>query len=645
MFVKIPQLFCDITLEQYSKDGSLSNRVVINESVLSLGRNQFKDVIIKIDEQKTGKERNRFVLLKNKENYNLNTKFVKEGKSSITLNDINLRIFISNCASNELSLFLKCFAFKCNYYKNNCNKNNEDFRQRLITAKKSLFESMSPLTEFDIQRNALNKQNIVNNSLTNESPKSSKSIMTLKKRKLNENNYENNKNIDNIDSNDCKKKLKNHYLIPSPVRQIKVLNTNLLSEQQRRVMSAVLHGYNIFFTGSAGTGKSFLLKYLISRLSPDTTFVTASTGIAASHIGGITLHMFAGITNDLIVNKVSPEECAQKIMANSLKLNKWRKCKCLIVDEISMVCGHYFNLIENVAKIVRSNDKPFGGIQLVLCGDFLQLPPITKKGEKKYYSFECESWDKCVNYCFELTQIKRQTDNKFINVLQSLRVGKCDDYVKSVLLNTVNNDLNLNGLTPTQLYTHRNDVNIINSNHLNSIKSESIFYEAEDSDSKYSLMFDNICPTIRKLELKIGAQIMLNKNLDISRGLVNGLNGKVIKFEKQMNVYYPKVRFTNGCETLITPEKWIIRVSTDKYAVRRHLPLQLSWALSIHKSQGMTIENGVEISLARVFECGQTYVALSRAKSLNSIKIMDFNPNSVIVDSTALQFYNNLKYV
>lgn len=150
-----------------------------------------------------------------------------------------------------------------------------------------------------------------------------------------------------------------------------------------------MHGESLFFTGSAGTGKSYLLKFIISRLPPETTFVTASTGIAASHLpGGITLHMFAGIPVSWLEEgcfgqenrKLTPKEIAARLMKFEAKVQRWKQCKCLIIDEISMLHGEYFAVVDQVARIIRNCDKPFGGIQLVVCGDFLQLPPITKRG-------------------------------------------------------------------------------------------------------------------------------------------------------------------------------------------------------------------------------------------------------------------------
>lgn len=178
-------------------------------------------------------------------------------------------------------------------------------------------------------------------------------------------------------------------VIPSPVRSLRVLNSNNLTDEQYSVLKAVMHGESLFFTGSAGTGKSYLLKFIINRLPPDTTFVTASTGIAASHLpGGITLHMFAGIPVSWLEErafgqenrKLTSKEIATRLMRFEAKVQRWKQCKCLIIDEISMLHGEYFQTVDQVARELRHCDKPFGGIQLVVCGDFLQLPPITKRG-------------------------------------------------------------------------------------------------------------------------------------------------------------------------------------------------------------------------------------------------------------------------
>ena len=293
-----------------------------------------------------------------------------------------------------------------------------------------------------------------------------------------------------------------------------------------------MHGQSLFFTGSAGTGKSYLLKFIINRMQPETTFVTASTGIAACHIGGITLHMFTGIpVNWLDEIQIGPEkrlltakEIASRLLRNETKVQRLKNCKSLIVDEVSMVPGDYFELLDQVVRIIRNNDKPFGGIQLVLCGDFLQLPPISKKAAdntkvgKKKYSFQTDAWNNAIKQCYELRTVRRQTDANFIKILQLLRLGRITDSVKSVLIKTSQNNLRNGNNIPTQLYTHNEQVTIVNNRELQKLTTPSVIFSAQDSDAIHSNMLDSMCPTPRKIILKVGAQVMLNRNINVNKG-------------------------------------------------------------------------------------------------------------------------------
>ncbi|KAG8190444.1 hypothetical protein JTE90_009281 [Oedothorax gibbosus] len=193
----------------------------------------------------------------------------------------------------------------------------------------------------------------------------------------------------------------------------------LLTAEQRRMMSAVMSGRNVFFTGSAGTGKSFLLKRILGALAPENTFATASTGVAACQISGITLHAFAGIGS----GTAPLQQCIQQASLKQ-KAVSWKQCKHLIVDEISMVDGEYFQKLEEIARTVRKSDKPFGGIQLILSGDFLQLPPVAKKGQNRMFCFQSSAWENCIDVNIELKLVKRQDDKTFIDLLQDVRKGR-----------------------------------------------------------------------------------------------------------------------------------------------------------------------------------------------------------------------------
>ncbi|XP_005050364.1 PREDICTED: ATP-dependent DNA helicase PIF1, partial [Ficedula albicollis] len=402
------------------------------------------------------------------------------------------------------------------------------------------------------------------------------------------------------------------------------------------VLGAVRSGKSVFFTGSAGTGKSFLLKRIVGSLPPNITYATASTGVAACHIGGTTLHAFAGIGS----GKAPLEQCIQLAERPGVRQH-WLACQHLIIDEISMVDGKFFDKLEAVARAVRKRDEPFGGIQLIICGDFLQLPPVCKANEETKFCFQAKSWRKCIHINMELTEVRRQTDKTFVSLLSAIRLGRCTEEVTRLLMQTAAHRSERDGILATRLCTHKDDVEITNERRLQQLPGEVHVFEALDSDPMLVKLIDAQCPVGGRVELKLGAQVMLAKNLDVSQGLVNGARGVVVGFESEQKGL-PKVRFLCGVTQLIKMEKWVIKGPSGVHLSRQQLPLKLAWAISIHKSQGMSLDC-VEISLSRVFESGQAYVALSRARSLAGLRVLDFDPKVVRADPAVLQFYRQLR--
>ncbi|XP_066048720.1 ATP-dependent DNA helicase PIF1 [Chamaea fasciata] len=409
-----------------------------------------------------------------------------------------------------------------------------------------------------------------------------------------------------------------------------------LSAEQEAVLGAVRSGKSIFFTGSAGTGKSFLLKRIVGSLPPNITYATASTGVAACHIGGTTLHAFAGIGS----GQAPLEQCIQLAERPGVRQH-WLACQHLIIDEISMVDGKFFDKLEAVARAVRKRDEPFGGIQLIICGDFLQLPPVCKANEETKFCFQAKSWKKCIHINMELTEVRRQTDKAFVSLLSAIRVGRCTEEVTRQLMQTAAHRSERDGILATRLCTHKDDVEITNERRLQQLPGKVHVFEALDSDPMLVKLIDAQCPVGGRVELKPGAQVMLAKNLDVSQGLVNGARGVVVGFESEQKGL-PKVRFLCGVTQVIKMEKWVIKGPSGVHLSRQQLPLKLAWAISIHKSQGMSLDC-VEISLSRVFESGQAYVALSRARSLAGLRVLDFDPKVVRADPAVLQFYRQLR--
>ncbi|XP_071420701.1 ATP-dependent DNA helicase PIF1 [Pithys albifrons albifrons] len=409
-----------------------------------------------------------------------------------------------------------------------------------------------------------------------------------------------------------------------------------LSAEQEAVLGAVRSGKSIFFTGCAGTGKSFLLKRIVGSLPPNITYATASTGVAACHIGGTTLHAFAGIGS----GKAPLEQCIQLAERPGVRQH-WLACQHLIIDEISMVDGKFFDRLEAVARAVRKRDEPFGGIQLIICGDFLQLPPVCKANEETKFCFQAKSWRKCIHINMELTEVRRQTDKTFVSLLSAIRLGRCTEEVTRQLMQTATNRSERDGILATRLCTHKDDVEITNERCLQQLSGQVHTFEALDSDPMLVKLIDAQCPVGGRVDLKLGAQVMLAKNLDVSQGLVNGARGVVVGFESEQKGL-PKVRFLCGVTQVIKMEKWVFKGPSGVHLSRQQLPLKLAWAISIHKSQGMSLDC-VEISLSRVFESGQAYVALSRARSLAGLRVLDFDPKVVRADPSVLQFYRHLR--
>lgn len=260
--------------------------------------------------------------------------------------------------------------------------------------------------------------------------------------------------------------------------------------------------------------------------------------MAACHIGGITLHQFAGIGR----GEATLENC-YNMASKPLRAQIWRRCKHLIIDEISMIDGRYFEKIEAVARKIRNSEKPFGGIQLILCGDFFQLPPVYKnsKEQNAKFCFQSKIWDQCVQRCFELRQVHRQKDKKFIDILNKIRIGEITDEIAANLIATSKQKIETDGILATRLCSHTQDANIINESKLNALQNEQVVFIAEDSSTAHTKDLDAQTPVPGKLILKIGAQVMLLKNINISKGLVNGARGVIKRFDNGI----PVVKFRN----------------------------------------------------------------------------------------------------
>ncbi|MCE8163398.1 MAG: AAA family ATPase [Candidatus Moeniiplasma glomeromycotorum] len=430
---------------------------------------------------------------------------------------------------------------------------------------------------------------------------------------------------------------------------IKVQNDQLnsfLNEEQRKVFDLAIQGKSIFYTGSAGTGKSFLLKRIIRSLEllGREIAVTAPTGIAAVNVGGTTIHSFSGIGTFGDVSP--PEDLVKKIFNQKSQkwVSNWNTISTLIIDEISMLSGVIFDKLEYISRKVRRKHRPFGGLQLILTGDFFQLPPV----KSKIFCFEAKKWNHVLSHTINLNKIYRQQEPKLINLLNEIRFGEISDESREILRN-LEQEPNFpnDGIKATQLVSNNDEKNAINNTELNKVDGKMYNFRANDwEDERYKgrleILIKN-CLAVDNLELKKGCQVMLIKNLRNSAEeliLVNGSQGIVVGFDKEN---YPIVRFANGMERVITEEEWTDETPLYKLkrARRKQIPLVLSWAITIHKSQGQSIER-LKVDLSRVFERGQTYVALSRACSLKYLQVIGFSEKKIICDEKVKKFYRKL---
>ncbi|KAK4044670.1 PIF1-like helicase-domain-containing protein [Parachaetomium inaequale] len=409
-----------------------------------------------------------------------------------------------------------------------------------------------------------------------------------------------------------------------------------LSNEQRHVKSLVVDkGQSVFFTGPAGTGKSVLMRAIIQELKkkhardPERVAVTASTGLAACNIGGMTLHSFSGIG----LGKEDTNTLVKKIRRNPKAKNRWLKTKTLVIDEVSMVDGELFDKLSQIGRIIRNNGRPWGGIQLVITGDFFQLPPVPDGGKQREskFAFDAVTWSMSIDHTIGLTEVFRQRDP-----------GR-------------SSPKRLKALTGK---SHRYDA-----------------LDEGDIKIRDRLLANMMAPP--SLELKKGAQVMLIKNMDET--LVNGTLGTVVKFMSQATfevsgggdgaelgfdarkraftnalaeaskgdtTEYPLVAFHAADGTvrqiLCEPEDWKVELPTGEVqASRKQLPLILAWALSIHKAQGQTLER-VKVDLGKVFEKGQAYVALSRATTKQGLQVLNFQKSKVMAHARVVEFYNKL---
>ena len=389
----------------------------------------------------------------------------------------------------------------------------------------------------------------------------------------------------------------------------------------------MLEGHSVLLSGPAGSGKTHALLEFIAeaRRRGKTVAVTATTGLAASALNGSTIHAWSGLG----VADSLPGGFVSNLSKS--RVDTIAKTDVLIIDEISMLHDYRLDMIEEAMRLVRRKAEPFGGLQVVLCGDFFQLPPVSRADQTPAkFVVDCQSWKRLDPVICLLEEQHRQKDGEYLGILQAIRSGDVRRAHAEKLLNRINAPLS--GVA-TELHTTNIDVDRINDAKLAAMSGAvHAFQMTHTGKDNYVATLKRGCLAPAVLEVKIGAPVMCIKNT-ADRRYANGSQGVVLGFDEESG--YPEVKLATGPTVVFGPETWENRDGDKKRASITQLPLRLAWAMTVHKSQGMTLDRAL-INLQRAFVPGMGYVALSRVRDLQSLSLIGLNNMALKVSEEAL---------
>jgi ATP-dependent DNA helicase PIF1 len=442
-----------------------------------------------------------------------------------------------------------------------------------------------------------------------------------------------------------------------------------LSPEQEKAIAVFNEGSNMFLTGPGGTGKTALIKKIVDlcKTNGKKVQVCALTGCAAVLLNcqAKTVHSWAGIglangPADLIVKRV---------ITNKYKASAWKKIDVLIIDEVSMMSQKIFEILNSIGQKVRKDTRPFGGLQVIFSGDFYQLPPVAREEDQAdiAFCFESLDWPTTFPVVVQLKKIFRQTDETYTTILNQIRVGKLFKSSLEILTPHIGKPLP-DTFVPTILLPRRRDAEMINARELEKLPSEKKIYtlskaeilpeqakkqakqpaqaqakqqepaiSAEQHEMEYNFLMNNIMAD-KEIVLKKGAQVMCIANIDMesSEPIVNGSQGIIIDFVGNL----PLVQFNSGARRTVGYHTW--NSETYPSIGVKQIPLIYAWAITIHKAQGVSLDMAQIDAGSNIFECGQTYVALSRIKSLQGLYLTAFNPQKIKVNKKVQAFYLTL---
>lgn len=391
---------------------------------------------------------------------------------------------------------------------------------------------------------------------------------------------------------------------------------------QEQALKILKTGVNVFLTGEPGSGKTHTVNQYADYLREHNIqpAITASTGIAATHLSGITIHSWAGIG---IKESLSKRDL-EKISKISYVKKRVEKARVLIIDEISMLEAKTFDLVNLVCQQIRQSKESFGGLQVVVVGDFFQLPPI---GRYAQFAFESAIWEKAGFIVCYLTEQYRQDDKDFLTMLSAIRENIFDEnHLRIIEKRVIGFEQMPKDIT--RIFSHNANVDMINSQELGKLPGiAKVFYMSSRGQRNFIDNLKKGCLSPEVLELKEGARVMFTKN-NVKQGFVNGTVGRIIGFNEESD--YPIVEIANGEQIEVWPMEWTVEDGGNIKARIVQVPLRLAWAITIHKSQGMSLEEAI-VDLQKTFEFGQGYVALSRVRRLSGIYLLGYNQKAFLV--------------
>jgi ATP-dependent exoDNAse (exonuclease V) alpha subunit len=414
---------------------------------------------------------------------------------------------------------------------------------------------------------------------------------------------------------------------------------------QDQALNILKTGANVFLTGEPGAGKTHTINTFVNYLrSCDVEpAITASTGIAATHIGGMTIHSWSGIGIRTKLDKYDLD----KIASSEYISKRVRRTRVLIIDEISMLSTNMLDMVDMVCREIKQKSEPFGGIQIILVGDFFQLPPIVKRNNEEEkqnsliggvgrlgnFAYDSGAWERAQLVVCYLTEQHRQDDEDFLSVLSGIRANNVSQvhrkYISARQIHINNAPDNI-----TKLFSHNFDVDRVNNIELAKLEEKvKLFKMSGSGNDKVVETLKKGCLSPENLELKIGAIVMCTKNNPKER-FVNGTLGTIIGFEEFSG--YPIIKTRNGRSIVVTPMDWMVEENGKIRAQITQIPLRLAWAITVHKSQGMSLDAAV-MDLSQVFEFGQGYVALSRVRRLSGLYLLGINEHALKVHPEILE--------